>query len=152
MEALMEEISIAQAARLSGKSQATIRRWAAQKLVPARKTDDGHWVFTRAELIAHLGAYGSELSESRAIKVTSAKPHKEALNRPLIDAHVERIKTLESLLEREQRLNDELREQLKGTTAEVFKLTAELRSFLSKETKSSPTQWIRTKVQGAFSK
>jgi len=144
----MGDLNITQAARLTGKSLATIRRWAAQKTIPARKTEDGHWVFSSDELVAHLHAHGHELIGTRPIAGKAEQPN----NQQLIGAYAEQIKTLEGLLEREQRLNDELREQLKSTTGEVFKLTAELRAFLSKETKTTPTQWIKTKVQGAFSK
>ena len=142
----MSEISITKAAQVSGKSQATIRRWAAQKIIPARKAANGQWLFNREELINHLSAYGNELIEAGTIK----KNIKSAHDQPLIAAYEKQIKLLESVLERERKTNDDLRSQLKDSISENFKLTHEIKAILSKETTASPTRWIKTKVQEAF--
>ena len=136
----MSDITISKAAQLSGKSQATIRRWAAQKIIPARKTNDGHWTFNKDELIAYLSTHSEQLIEAGKIKQSS----RAAQEQPV-------IKLLETSLERERRINDELRTQLSNATAEIFKLTQEIKAILSKDTsKTSPTRWIKTKVQEAL--
>ena len=141
----MSELGIASAARLSGKSQATIRRWASQNIVPASKNSDGRWKFDKDYLLNHLKLHSQDLIDAGTIKIPSIKA-----NEPLISALEDQIKHLEVALDRERWLNDELREQLRKTTVELFTLTQEIKAILSKESSPSPTRWLRSKVQEIF--
>jgi DNA-binding transcriptional MerR regulator len=136
----MSTISIEMAAQISGKSQATIRRWAGNNIIPAKKTEDGRWIFDKEELINYLKAHGKEMIDAKIIK---QKPTNEN-NHSLISAYEQQIKILTTTLERERCINDELR-------SEMYKITEEIKTLLSKEPRTtSPSRWIKTKVQNAF--
>jgi excisionase family DNA binding protein len=141
-------VSIAQAAQILGKSQATIRRWAAQKTIPALKSKDGTWSFNREELIAHMSANAQSMIESKTIR---RSPNQDREHQ-VITVYERQIDALERTIDRERKINDELREQVRQSQGEILKLTHEIRSILSNENKATLSRWIKSTAKEVFSK
>ena len=145
----MSDLSIAKAAKLCGKSESTVRRWASLKMIPGRKNADGRWTFQEDELSSYMSAHGGDLIDSGKVMSNRGRPAKASSS----DSQSARvIAALEDSLKRERSLSDDVREQLQAAQAEIVRLTQEIKALLSKDKTSSPARWVMTKVQEAFTR
>lgn len=124
-------ISLPTASKMASKSTTTLRRWAKIGVVRAEKNSNGQWSIDREHLMAHLAT-----TKPTKIKETAQSHHH--------DSSTELVRTLETALERERRLNDDLREQNKKYQGDLIKLTSEMRAILSKNNTSLVSRWLRT--------
>lgn len=144
----MSEINIDQAAKLIGKSQATMRRWASQKIIPAAKSNDGSWIFNKDEILKHMSAQSQSMIDSKIIKRSSITQHEHNI----ISIYKRQIDILEHTIERERQINDEMRDQLKQNQSEILKLSNEIKAILTNDNQSTLSRWIKTTAKDVFSK
>jgi hypothetical protein len=151
-------VGMTEATQLADKSEATIRRLIERKLVEARKDQNGRYQIVRLSLMGYLASSSSPASTKASRSgVTSARTLSKASpfvtassDEGVIVALREQIANFKDQLNREQRLNDELRVQVKDLEREKTQHLAEMRAMLSSsESKAqSVSQWVRSKLKG----
>lgn len=128
-----ETFTLSKAAKMSGKSTTTLRRWATEGLIEAKKTDDGQWVFNTDSLRLHL---------------TKLTPKHNKLAQHLQQADTNELTiTLKSMLKTERERNELLEQRLIEKDEEIKKLNAEIRAILTKDNSNLLSRWIKTKVK-----
>jgi hypothetical protein len=135
------QLSLNEAAKMAGTSVSTIRRWAQQKMVTAGKDARGNWKVGKDSLHTFLATGGGFMEPTRRIR--GASSHSEAESP---DSSTETIlNLLQEGLERERRVNDELRSMLDERERTIRTLEAEMRAILQKQTDSDGvlSRWLR---------
>lgn len=129
-----EDLTMAEAMRLTEKAESTIRAWIKSGAIEAYQDKQGWWRINRDALLykAAEGAQKRPLRAPQLNTVSQSSPQPTPLEKALTEA-----------LERERRINDELRSQVKQLEGEFIKITAELRAILSKETSGKLSRWFR---------
>ena len=134
-------LSLSEAALQSGKSETSIRNWLKSNLIKGQRGSDGCWKIERTSLFAHLSGLPQK-SERSAPKVRGYGAESDQTSpqsEPLTLAYRE-------ALERERRINDELRSQIKDLEKERTQHLAEMRALLSKDAKATDgviSRWLR---------
>ena len=137
-----DTLTVTQAAKVAGVSVSTIRRWIDDGFLTAARTPEGWRIVQHHHLMEAL----SRNSHARSAQppTSRAEASHEAPTMRVLEEALERER---QNVERERRINDELREQLKRFENEIFKLTAEMQALLSKD---SPTgmlsRWVKSKI------
>jgi hypothetical protein len=129
-----EDLTMAEAIRLTEKAESTIRAWIKSGAIEAYQDKQGWWRINRGTLL-YKAAEGAQKRPSRAPQtegLAAISPQPSPLEKTLIEA-----------LERERRINDELRSQVKHLEGEFIKLAAELKAILNKETSGKLSRWFR---------
>jgi DNA-binding transcriptional MerR regulator len=138
-----DTLTMSAAAKLSGKSVSTIRRWIDDGFLPAKKTQEGWRVVAHHDLMATLSRVPQDAS--REVKgsrpgATAGYPHESSLI-AVIEASLKRE---QEALEHERRMSAELREQNKTLQSELLKLTREMQAMLSKDAGGALSRWLRS--------
>lgn len=126
-----EVLSLHEASKMSGKSLATVRRWAKENLIEAEKNSSGHWEIPTRHFKAYL-ANGVSLHEASMDTKDEAQAVQNEASRMLHEA-----------LNRERKINDELREQIKEKDSALLKLTFEMKAMLEEKPGGIISRWIR---------
>lgn len=126
-----EVLNLHEASKVSGKSLATVRRWARESLIEAKKNSSGHWEIPTRKFKAYL-AHNVNLHEA------SMDTHSEVQA-----AQDEASRTLHEALHRERKINDELRAQVKEKDSALLKLTFEMKAMLENKPGGIISRWIR---------
>jgi hypothetical protein len=129
-----QDLSMAEAIRLTEKAESTIRAWIKSCSIEAYQDRQGWWRINRDSLL-HKAAEGAQKRPPRAPQLegtASIPPQPTPLEKALSEA-----------LERERRINDELRGQVRQLEGELLKLTSELKALLTKETSGKLSRWFR---------
>lgn len=152
-----DEVTMVEATRLSDKSEATIRRLIERKLVEARKDSNGRYQILRQSLMGYLASSSCPSSTSSSRGVAPGNRSSSKASPPVVttsDESVvvvlrEQIANLKDQVSREQRINDELRAQVKELERERTQHLAEMRAMLSQsESKANAlSQWVRSKLK-----
>jgi len=136
----MESISLTAASKMAGKSSTTLRRWATEKLVKATKNKKGSWRFDPDSLRTYLAT--SEPPLPRQGGSTEVYSSGKAVQ----FATTELIQSLRSGLEREQKINDDLRQDIKDlkvenkhVNQELVKIVHEVASILKNQHENKPS-------------
>jgi DNA-binding transcriptional MerR regulator len=135
-----EWIGVSEAAKLSGKSGSTIRRWCDDRIIKNKKLKKGRKIYKKS-LLEHL--------------VTEAKPTPSRSNHdtPKIDnepSHLSHLLCDERVSMRDKRIyeleamNESLIKQNKELQSEVIKNSYELRAILAQQTTTHPSSWTRS--------
>ena len=127
-----EKIPLSEAAKLVNKNPATIRRLCNDGKIPSSKNSQGRHVIERNDLLAYYA-----ISARTETNATDKKSDREA------DLLRDQIASMKETIDREREENRELRQQILRLESELFKITAELQTFLSRETGTSPSAWRR---------
>lgn len=93
----MPELSLSQAAKLSGKSKSTINRAIKTGKISATRHNDGSYSIDPAEL-------------SRAFSVEPLEGSKRSASEPVETRLLERVEALEAMLSREREISADLKE------------------------------------------
>jgi len=134
-------IGILEAAKFSGKSISTVRRWCDNRLIKSRKHKTGRKIY-KSSLLLHLS--------TNCIMTPYQKKHgtpHEPTKRVSAGVH---DTCHERLHERADRIAElkaevvEFKEQNKMLQMEILKITYELRAILANQTGSNPSAWVRT--------
>ena len=129
-------ISASEASKLSGKSASTIRRWARTGFIEAKKNGKGQFEYDEDSLRSYLATQPEHTQPITA--------HEEPDR--LIDSLKDALRREQDALERERRLNDELRSEVKHHQRELLKLTYEMQAILKKESGNKLSRWIKDVV------
>jgi len=136
-------LTMAEASKLVGKAESTVRSWVRSQQVSAWQDAAGWWRIDRNSLLAHAAATASSKGTDRGGGVRHGAQF-EASSYPQ-PTPSERILT--EALERERRLNDELRDRLTAMENERTQHMAEMRALLSKDGNGGKdgviSRWIR---------
>ena len=127
-------IDIHEASKMSGKSKSTVKRWAKNQLIVSKKNNSGHWTFDPQSIKEYLAQHGTIATH----EATKNQPH------PTDWVSMNHLRSVHDSLDRERKINDELREQNRKLQGEITQLTHEIKSILSKESKSLISRWLRT--------
>jgi excisionase family DNA binding protein len=138
-------VSLAEASRLLAKPENTIREWIKSKKLQAFRDTRGRWLIKRHDLMAFVATKAS--SEPRSGASSKTRSHVEPSTVGSTEGSTERyVRCLEDSLERERRINDELRAKIQGLEQERNQHMAEMRALLSKDLKDksgTPSRWFR---------
>ena len=146
-----EEILVADAAKLVGKAQVTIRRLVETKALKSKRDENGRHLINRMELVAY---YAAKSANRAGNDVRAGATSNHANSNILIASELAKVQAensglaskiamLEESLLRERRLNDELRAQNRDIQSELVKVSAEIRAVLTKETQNKLSRWFR---------
>lgn len=141
-------VSISEAARSLGLSQTKIRGWLNEPGF-ATRTQQGHWQIDRVLLLAKAAAESSQKGSPRVGAVTSQRvssQNVEVAQSSQREVSDDRIRDLQESLQRERRINDELRAEVRQLQAAQTQHLAELRALLESAGKDKGilSRWIRT--------
>ncbi len=131
----METLKSTEAQRLFKVNGSTIRRWAAEGRIKAEKNSEGVWLINKNSLQAALAT--GTTKQARAAKkanIEKSSAHNSLQSSP----------ALERILDREQKINDELRLENKKLQGEILKLTHEMQALLKREDKGLLSRWLRS--------
>jgi DNA-binding transcriptional MerR regulator len=132
-------IDISQAARMSGKSKSTIKRWASQSLISSQKDESGHWFFDPESIKYYLAKSSVHEPAMTDPQLTHTKPHDHVLT---IENH---LRTVHESLQRERQINDELRKKIEEKDSEILKLIHEMKSLLQRDSGGNIlSRWLRS--------
>jgi DNA-binding transcriptional MerR regulator len=125
-------LSLSEASKMSGKSLATVRRWAKEGLVIAEKNRSGRWQIPTHQFRVYL-------AQDVSLHEPSMDKHNEGQS-----FKVEASQMLYEALHRERKINDDLRSQVKEKDGELLKLTYEMKSMLEGKYGGLLSRWIRS--------
>ena len=135
------QITLSEASQMAGVSISTMRRWALEKQVQSVKVKDGTWRISKENLLVVLSTQGASIEAIRTIrrasKTMEAPAMKESTEYSLV--------FIREALERERRVNDELRKTLNEREVTIRALEAEMRAILQRqsENQGSVSRWFR---------
>lgn len=146
-----ELILVADAAKLVGKAQVTIRRLVETKALKSKRDENGRHLINRMELVAYYAAKSANRAgnDVRAGATTNHANSDILIASELAKVQAEnsglasKIAMIEESLLRERRLNDELRAQNRDIQNEIVKISAEIRAILTNETQNKLFRWFR---------
>lgn len=134
-------VTLSQASKLLDRPENTIREWIKIGRLTGRRDSRGRWIIERSELMAC--AYERPQTVSRLGATSKATARIESAT----EASTERyIRSLEGGLDRERRINDDLRNQIKQLEGERSQHLAEMRALLTKDAKTTDgvlSRWLR---------
>lgn len=125
-------LSLSEAALQSGKSETSIRNWLKSNIINGQRGSDGCWEIEHTSLFAHLSA----LSPKHDQNAPKVRAHGAESDQTLIQSEPLTLAYREAL-ERERRINDELRAQIRDLERERSQHLAEMRPLLSKDSKAT---------------
>jgi excisionase family DNA binding protein len=143
-------VSLSEASKLLSKPENTIREWIKTAKLHAHRDSRGRWLIQRDDLMAFVAVKGSTEGRPGATSKATPKVHSriEGSTEPTTEPSTSRyIRSLEDSLERERRINDELRAKISGMDQERTQHMAEMRAMLSKDGNGGKegvlSRWIR---------
>jgi len=136
-------LTMAAASKLVGKAESTVRAWVRSQQVTAWQDNAGWWRIDRNSLLSHAAAGATAKGANRGTDTRQgAQSDPSPYPQPTPS---ERILT--EALERERRLNDDLRARLLGMENERTQHMAEMRAMLSRDGGGGKegvlSRWIR---------
>jgi hypothetical protein len=136
-------LTMAEASKLVGKAESTVRAWVRTQQVNAWQDTAGWWRIDRNSLLSHAASAATAKGNDRGAGTRQgAQSDLTSYPQPTPS---ERILT--EALERERRLNDELRARLSVMENERTQHMAEMRAMLSKDGSGGKdgvlSRWIR---------
>ena len=132
-----QTVNLTVASKMAGKSTTTLRRWAKESLVKATKKDNGGWEFDTDSLKQHL-------AKSSVRHITNKSVIKSEIAEQKGDSEL--ICSLQVSLDRERKINDDLRQENSKLQSELLKLTYEMQAILKKESGNKLSRWIKDVV------
>ena len=129
------QITLSEASKMAGVSVSTVRRWALENRIQGSKTKDGVWRVSKESVLVMLSTQGVSMESVRSVHGASALHHEAPDSASLV--------ILKDALERERRVNDELRSVLNERESTIRTLEAEMRAILSKENNGLLSRWTR---------
>lgn len=129
------QITLSEAAKMAGVSVSTVRRWVSESRIKGLKTKDGVWRVSKESLLVMLSTQGASMESVRRVRGASA------IQAEAPDSTS--VALLKEALERERRINDELRAVLIERDATIRALETEMRAILSKENSGLLSRWTR---------
>lgn len=142
-------VSLAEASRLLAKPENTIREWIKSSKLPAHRDSRGRWLIKRHDLMSIAVTRASVEPRPGATSKATSKGHHHAEGsvEPSTEPSNNRyVRSLEATLEREQRINDELRSRVLVLEQERTQHMAEMRALLSRDGVGKEgvlSRWIR---------
>jgi hypothetical protein len=135
-------VTITEATTLIERPEGTIRDWVKKGLVTAKPDSRGRWLIERDSLL-HRASTLPSAKAARHPRTLSPEP-----TTPSIEGSTQaHIRTLEQTLDRERRINDDMRDQVKRLENEIFKLSHEMQALLSKDTPTGVlSRWVKSKI------
>lgn len=128
-------LSLAEASKMAGVSVSTVRRWAAENRIQGSKTRDGVWRVSKESVLVMLSTQGASMESVRSVHGASAL-HQESPEKAS-------LAIMKEALERERRVNDELRATMNEREATIRALEVEMRAILSRENSGLLSRWTR---------
>lgn len=129
------QLTLSEASKMAGVSISTVRRWAVENRIQGAKTKDGVWKVSNESVLLLLATQGASMESFRRIHGASAVQ---------VEApEMASLAILKEALERERRVNDELRATLSEREATIRALEVEMRAILSKENSGLLSRWTR---------
>ena len=128
-------ITLSEASRMAGVSVSTVRRWASENRIEGSKTGEGIWRVSKESLLVMLSIQGASMEPARTVHGASAVQTKAPDDVS--------VGILKEALERERRVNDELRAVLNERESTIRALETEMRAILSKESSGLLSRWTR---------
>ena len=141
------ELSINEAAKFSGKSVSTIRRWITNGSLKSTLTKEGWHRISHGDLMTTLSQITRGPSTvNNPIKQGATIDTSTSMSWSTHEHPV--VKVLEDSLNHERKLNSEQREQIRKLEDEVVKLNAEIKALLSEKSPSDMlSRWVKSKIQ-----
>ncbi len=139
------KLSLSEASKLISKPENTIREWIKTSKVAAHRDPRGRWLIKREDLMAFVVTKGSTEGRPGASAKSTPKLHLNSES-STVTSEQRYIRSLEDSLDRERRINDELRTRILMMEQERTQHLAEMRSLLSKDFSSKDgilSRWIR---------
>jgi excisionase family DNA binding protein len=136
-----DTLTVTDAARQAGVSPSTIRRWMEAGDLKFSTSHQGWRVTTKDALMQHLSRQPHP--SHRTVGGASAQQSHETHTTLSNGSHLEALKISLEALERERRINDELRTEISGIRSELLKMMSEMKALLQKEDKGLLSRWIR---------
>ena len=135
-------VTITEASILIERPEGTIRDWVKKELVAAKLDSKGRWLIERDSLL-NRAATSASTKATKHPRSSSTVPSTSAIEGST-QAH---IRTLEQALDREHRINDDMREQIKRLEGEIFQLSHEMQAILSRNSPNgSLSRWVKSKI------
>lgn len=135
-------VSLSEASRLLSKPENTIREWIKSSKIKAHRDPRGRWLILRKDLMDFVVTKSS--TEARSGAMSKAASKAESKTKASTEPTTERyVRSLESSLERERAINDELRIKISALEQERTQHIAEMRAILNKDTEGFLSRWIR---------
>jgi len=142
-------VSLSEASRLLSKPENTIREWIKTLKLPAQRDPRGRWIIRRSDLMAFIVTRSS--TEGRPGATSKAAPKVLSSSEGSTEVSVEPsagryVRSLEDSLDRERRINDELRAKITTMEQERTQHMAEMRAMLSRDGGGKEgvlSRWIR---------
>lgn len=135
------QITLSEASRMAGVSISTMRRWALENQVQSVKVKDGTWRISKENLLVVLSTQGTSMNASRTIRGASKSIEASDMK----DSTEASFLFMKEALDRERRVNDELRKTLNEREGTIRALEAEMRAILQRQTdtQSAVSRWFR---------
>ena len=134
-----EWIGVAEAAKLSGKSGATIRRWCDNRTIKNKKLKKGRRI-QKQSLLEHL------VTEAKPTLTRQINEPSKIAQEPSQHSHElcnERISMKDKRISELEAMNEILIKQNKDLHSELIRNSYELRAILADKTNTSPSSWTR---------
>lgn len=143
--AIPSTVSLSEASRLLSKPENTIREWIKTQKLQAHRDSRGRWLIHRHDLMAFVVTKGSAEGRLGATSNSSSKvrAHEQGTTE---SSNGRYVRSLEDSLDRERRINDELRAKIAVMEQERTQHLAEMRALLSKDQSQNEgiiSRWIR---------
>jgi hypothetical protein len=137
-----ETLTINEASERFAVSPSAIRRLVTGKQLKTTKDKKGRQLLVADEL---AGIFARRAKPARAGAQVSGSSSKlsESITGPFTGESDRYLRSLENALERERRVNDELRHEMTGLRSELLKMMSEMKALLQKEDKGLLSRWIR---------
>jgi excisionase family DNA binding protein len=137
-----DTLTITEASERFAVSPSAIRRLISGNQLKATKDNKGRQLLVADEL---AGIFARRAKPARAGAQVSGNSRKLSdLPTGSTTGETDRyVLSLENALERERRINDDLRHEISGLRGELLKMMSEMKALLQKEDKGLLSRWIR---------
>lgn len=148
---MTDPIPLSEAARIASTTPEVLRKHINQGLLKSTKDERGRHLVRRDDVLLFFAERAVNRSpartQPRSPSITTASVPEGSPLREQIALLERQIDQLDRSLDRERRVNDEFRDQIKRLESEIFKLSHEMQALLSKD---SPTgvlsRWVKSKI------
>lgn len=133
----MEQLTVTEAAKYAGVGASTVRRWIDQKRITAERNKFGNWEVEKESLLQWLAQQPP--AAHAPLLSSQSNPDTDTLRLALQHEH--------ETLERERRIADDLRAELREARAECRALQAEMRALLTGGLQEAVSRWVRVQPE-----
>ena len=139
-----DTVSIPEASKLVARPENTIRDWVKNELIEGFRDDRGRWRVERSSLLVRASEIATtkpSVLRGSQRTVTGASGSKPPVE-PTSEVYVQ---SLVASLERERKINDELRKQIEWLQAQFVQVTQEMKATLDKQSPLDGvlSRWLR---------